>query len=185
MPFELKSRAIVALRMSGMALSRNAMMSSFGHAVSGFDQSSPEQASARSGRIAATAPASHGCGSSAVMRMSCSDLDTPPTSAGRTHWCAERHALAGETLRLLVVDAGRRRRCPQLVRDSAELTRQSRLRARPRRERDRSREPPERYRWNVSMGTRRTGDCRPGAALADRACQGNESEGVGEGGARP
>src|SRR5262245_40283765 len=72
MPLSLMSRAIIALRMSGMALSRNSMMPSLGQAPSGFDQSSSAQASASSGKIAATAPASHGCGSSAVMRMSCS-----------------------------------------------------------------------------------------------------------------
>src|SRR5262249_60106372 len=63
MPLSLRSRAIIALRISGMALSRNSVMSSRDHWVSGFDQSRSEQASASSGKIAATAPASHGSGS--------------------------------------------------------------------------------------------------------------------------
>src|SRR5262249_35972357 len=69
-PFSLTSRAIIALRNSGLGLGRDFMMSSRDHSVSGFDQSSSAQAAASSGRIAATAPASHGWGSSAVMRMS-------------------------------------------------------------------------------------------------------------------
>src|SRR5215471_5463709 len=46
------------------------MIVSCGHSASGFDQSTMSaQASASSGRIAATAPLSHGCGSSAVILM--------------------------------------------------------------------------------------------------------------------
>src|SRR5262245_31637128 len=56
----LRSRASIALRISGIALSRNSMMSSRDHAVSGFDQSSSAQSSASSGKMLTTAPASHG-----------------------------------------------------------------------------------------------------------------------------
>src|SRR6516225_4769044 len=44
-PFSLRSRAIVALRIRAMALSRNTVMPSRDHAVSGFDQSRSGQAS--------------------------------------------------------------------------------------------------------------------------------------------
>src|SRR5262249_6419739 len=72
MPFSLRSRAIIALRMSRMAVSRNSTIVSRGHAVSGCDQSMMAQPFARSGKIAATAPASQGSGSSAVRRIVCS-----------------------------------------------------------------------------------------------------------------
>jgi hypothetical protein len=45
MPFSLKSRAIIALRISGVALSRNPIMVSRGHCTSGCDQSISGQAS--------------------------------------------------------------------------------------------------------------------------------------------
>ena len=47
-------------------------MISRGHDASGCDQSMSGQASASSGRIAMTAPMSHGCGSSPVIRIVCS-----------------------------------------------------------------------------------------------------------------
>src|SRR5262249_42835464 len=68
-PLSLKSRAMAALRMSRMAVSRNSTMVSRGQAVSGCAQSMVAQASASLGRIAETAPASHGSGSSAVILM--------------------------------------------------------------------------------------------------------------------
>src|SRR5262249_43374969 len=52
----LRSRAITALRISGMALSKNSMMVARGHSASGLDQSTlPEQAFANSGKMVATA----------------------------------------------------------------------------------------------------------------------------------
>src|SRR5262249_56097702 len=55
-PLSLRSRAITALRISGMALSKNSMMVSRGHSASGLDQSTlPEQAFANSGKMVATA----------------------------------------------------------------------------------------------------------------------------------
>ena len=82
MPLSLMSRAIMALRISRMAVSRNSTMVSRGHSASGFDQSM-SGVSASSGRIAATAPASHGSGSRAVIRMarSVSMLSTAACSA--------------------------------------------------------------------------------------------------------
>src|SRR5262249_13098121 len=71
-PLSLRSRAIMALRISRIAVSRNSIMVSTGQAVTGCDQSMAPQVLASSGRIAATAPASHGWGSSAVRRMVCS-----------------------------------------------------------------------------------------------------------------
>src|SRR5262249_436474 len=65
-PVALRSRAINALRISRMAVSRKSAMISRGHDASGCDQSMPGQASASSGRIAMIAPMSHGCGSSPV-----------------------------------------------------------------------------------------------------------------------
>src|SRR5262249_768607 len=59
-PLVLRSRASMALRISRMALSTNSTMPSLDHSASGFDQSISGQALARSGKIASTAPASHG-----------------------------------------------------------------------------------------------------------------------------
>ena len=56
----LKSRATIALRINLSAASRNSAIVSRGHSPIGFDQSRSGQASASLGRIAMTAPTSHG-----------------------------------------------------------------------------------------------------------------------------
>src|SRR5262245_35915841 len=71
-PLSLRSRAIMSLRISRIAVSKNSIMVSRGQAVTGRDQSMVPQVLASSGRIVATAPASHGSGSSPVRRMVCS-----------------------------------------------------------------------------------------------------------------
>jgi hypothetical protein len=81
-PRSLMSRAVIALRISRMAVSKNCVTVSRGHSLTGFAQSI-SGISANSGRIVATAPASHGSGSRPLVRMasSVSMLSTVACSA--------------------------------------------------------------------------------------------------------